>query len=171
MDKLCTPVRRKRVYAREEVCIGCRLCQVHCVVSHSKYRNDVVKAFKKSSPRPLPRIIVEENKPISFGLQCRHCDDPRCVKACITGAMQKDPETGMVSNEESRCVGCWTCILVCPYGAIVRDEQGKKVASKCDLCSSTGDIPACVKNCPNEALVYEEDISENNNSNDKGSGR
>lgn len=146
----------KRVYAKEQYCVGCRLCEIHCVVAHSDYPNNIVKAFKKQNPRPLPRVLVEENKPISFALQCRHCDDAPCTKACITGAMQRNPQTGVVTNDESRCVGCWTCILTCPYGAIARNEQGKKVASKCDLCSGSGDTPACVKHCPNGALVYEE---------------
>jgi carbon-monoxide dehydrogenase iron sulfur subunit len=52
-------------------------------------------------------------------------------------------------------VGCWTCILVCPFGAIQRDEREKKVASKCDFCAGL-DIPACVANCPNEALILTE---------------
>lgn len=146
----------KRVYAKEEYCVGCALCEVHCIVAHSDYKNDIVKAFKKQNPRPLPRVVVEENRPVSFALQCRHCEDAPCTKACITGAMQKDSVTGVVNCEESRCVGCWTCILACPFGAIARNEKGKKVASKCDLCSDLGYTPACVKNCPNNALVFEE---------------
>ncbi|MHB9094814.1 MAG: 4Fe-4S dicluster domain-containing protein [Eubacteriales bacterium] len=145
----------KRVYAKEEVCAGCKLCEVHCIVAHSKYPNDIVKAFK-TGVRPVSRVIVEENRPVSFALQCRHCDDAPCTKTCITGAMHRDPETGIVTNEEARCVGCWTCILACPFGAITRDETGKKVASKCDLCSSNDGVPACVAHCPNEALVFEE---------------
>lgn len=141
----------KRVYAREEYCVGCKLCEIHCIVSHSQYKNDIVKAYKKDPNRPLPRIIVEEERPVSFALQCRHCEQAQCTRACITGAMQRDPLTGIVTNDADRCVGCWTCIAACPYGAIQRDARGKKVASKCDLCSETGN-PACVANCPNEAL-------------------
>lgn len=146
----------KRVYAREEVCAGCKLCEVYCATAHSKYPNSVLKAFLKQETRPVARILVEENQPITFALQCRHCEDAYCTKACITGAMHKDPETGIVINDESRCVGCWTCILVCPYGAIKRDESGRKVASKCDLCSNLGSIPVCVQKCPNDALVFVE---------------
>ncbi|MDK2822255.1 MAG: anaerobic carbon-monoxide dehydrogenase iron sulfur subunit [Clostridia bacterium] len=147
----------KRVYAREEYCVGCKLCEIHCIAAHSKYKNDLIKTFKKDTNPPVSRILVEENKPVSFALQCRHCDDAPCTKACIVGAMQKDPETGIVTNEEDRCVGCWTCILVCPYGAIQRDERGHKVASKCDLCSENGKVPACVEHCPNRALEYGEE--------------
>lgn len=152
MEKALDFMRRKRIYAREEVCVNCRLCEVHCITAHSKYKNDIVKAFKKSVQRPISRIIVEENKPISFALQCRHCDEPECVKSCITGAMQQDSESGIVTNDETRCIGCWTCILACPYGVVMRDYKGKYVASKCDLCIENDGEPACVKNCPNEAI-------------------
>lgn len=148
----------KRVYAKEEVCVGCRLCEVHCALAHSKYKNNIIKAFKKQS-RPIARVVVEESGAVSFAVQCRHCDEPECVKACITGAMTKDPETGIVTNDRDRCVGCWTCIAACPNGAIVRDRtDGCKVAAKCDLCrENEGEIPACVAHCPNGALVFEEE--------------
>ena len=146
----------KKVYAKEEYCVGCRLCEVHCITVHSKYKNDVIKAYKLEHNRPLSGMIFEERRPVSFALQCRHCDASPCAKACITGAMQKDPETGVVTNDKSRCVGCWSCIMACPFGVISRDERDKKVASKCDLCNGAGDTPTCVKNCPNGALVFEE---------------
>lgn len=146
----------KKVYAREEYCVGCRLCEVHCITVHSRYPSDVIKAYKLDEERPLPGIVFEEKRPLSFALQCRHCDASPCTKACITGAMRKDPETGIVTNDASRCVGCWSCIMACPFGVISRDKRNKKVASKCDLCSETGeDTPACVKGCPNGALFFE----------------
>jgi len=152
----------KRVYVREEYCIGCRLCEIYCIMAHSCYPYDVLKAFKKDKNRPLPRILVEEKGPLSFAFQCRHCDEPECVKACISGAMHKDRETGIVICDTEKCVGCWTCIAACPYGAARRNERSGK-AVKCDLCSNWGEIPACVKYCPNEALVFldiKEDIQE-----------
>jgi len=144
----------KRIWVKEEVCIGCRLCEIHCLVQHSRTKK-IIKAFKEEYPRPLSRVLVEERGPLSFALQCRHCDDAPCVSACITGAMQRDEKTGAIINDPDRCIGCWTCIMVCPYGAISRDEEGKKIASKCDLCPDE-EIPVCVLNCPNEALTYEE---------------
>jgi len=140
-----------RIYAKEEVCIGCRLCEIHCIVQHSKSKR-IIKAFKEE-PRPLSRTIVEEKGNISFALQCRHCEEPFCVEACISGAMHI--EGGKVLCDIKKCVGCWMCIMSCPFGAIKRDEN-KKVSSKCDLCAGS-DMPVCVANCPNEALVYEVD--------------
>lgn len=152
---MVTKLKKRKIRAREEVCIGCRLCEIYCIVQHSKSK-DILKAFKEEFPRALSRIVVEENKPITFALQCRHCDDPPCVKACITGAMAEDEITGAVKHDPERCIGCWMCIMVCPYGVIQRDLAEKKIASKCDLCLEL-DVPACVANCPNEALIIVEE--------------
>lgn len=144
----------KRIYVTEETCIGCGLCQVYCQVEHSQSK-DIIKAFLRESPRPLPRIRVEASEDISFPIQCRHCDEPWCVYSCLTGAMHEDPVSGMVTVDAGRCIGCWTCIVACPYGALARDISSKTVV-KCDLCPGR-DIPACVANCPNEALVLSVD--------------
>jgi len=44
--------------------------------------------------------------------------------------------------------------MVCLVGAIHMSAD-KHVASKCDLCIGA-ETPACVANCPNEAIVCEE---------------
>jgi carbon-monoxide dehydrogenase iron sulfur subunit len=69
--------------------------------------------------------------------------------------MYKEPDSGAVAVDPYKCSGCWTCIMVCPYGAITRDID-KGIVAKCDLCPGR-DVPACVANCPNEALVWIED--------------
>lgn len=137
----------KKVFAREELCINCRLCEVYCKTNHSKSK-DVIKAYKSEIPEPVSRISVFGDKKASVAVNCRHCDDPACVNACITGAMTKDKKTGIVSVNEDKCIGCMTCLAVCPIGCI---KQGN-IAFKCDLCG--GDEPACVKNCPNRALLW-----------------
>ncbi len=140
----------KRIFAREELCINCRLCEVYCKTFHSKSK-DIVTAYKKESPEPQARIKVYGDNDISVAVNCRHCDDPACVRACITGAMQKDKKTGIVSVDENKCIGCMTCLAVCPYGCIKTGD----FALKCDLCG--GEEPQCVKNCPNNALVLVDD--------------
>lgn len=144
----------KRIIVNEEYCIGCRLCEIHCLTQHSQSKK-IIKAFKEETPRALARVVVEEEGPLSFAMQCRHCADAPCVTACITGAMQRDERTGAVLCDEERCVGCWSCIMVCPFGAVLRNTVGRKAASKCDLCYGE-QTPVCVAHCPNEALVYEE---------------
>jgi carbon-monoxide dehydrogenase iron sulfur subunit len=144
-----------RIKALPDVCIGCGLCRVWCKVEHSESKN-VHKAFKPAACETVSCVELEEEGCESFAVQCRHCDEPLCVYGCITGAMQKDPETGVVSVDESKCVGCWTCVLMCPNGAVKRDRRGKKIALKCDMCAKRG-FPSCVEHCPNDALVLEEE--------------
>lgn len=143
----------KRIYAREDYCLGCRLCEINCLVKHSRSKK-IIKAFRKERDTVVPSVQVEESGRMSFALQCRHCDDAPCIEACITGSMHRDPKTGAVLCDEDRCVGCWSCIMVCPAGAVLRGKE-RKVASKCDLCMGE-ESPVCVEGCPNEALIYEE---------------
>jgi carbon-monoxide dehydrogenase iron sulfur subunit len=143
----------KRLYANEAYCLGCKLCEINCFVKHSKSKQ-IIKAFREERDAVTAAVRVEEEGCVSFALQCRHCDDAPCVEACITGAMQRDGETGVVSCDQDRCVGCWSCIMVCRAGAVLRGKA-HRVASKCDLCAGE-ESPVCVEGCPNEALVYEE---------------
>jgi carbon-monoxide dehydrogenase iron sulfur subunit len=122
-------------------------------VRRSKSRN-IIRAFRRERDTVVPAVVVEDEGCVSFALQCRHCDDAPCIEACITGAMRRDPATGAVVCDEDRCVGCWSCVMVCPVGAVMRGKA-RKVASKCDLCAGEAE-PACVAGCPNEALSYEE---------------
>jgi carbon-monoxide dehydrogenase iron sulfur subunit len=147
----------KRIVAREEFCIGCRLCEIHCLVQHSRSKK-IVKAFRTERDSVLPGLQVEQSGYVSFALQCRHCDDAPCLEACMTGAMYRDPATGAVLHDRERCVGCWMCIMVCPVGTI-RMGRDRQVVSKCDLCLGA-EQPACVANCPNEAIVLETDDDE-----------
>ncbi|MCX6011003.1 MAG: 4Fe-4S dicluster domain-containing protein [Chloroflexi bacterium] len=142
-----------KVYVKEEVCIGCHLCEVYCQMEHS-HSKDLIKAFKVETPRPLPRLRVEAKKPVFLSVRCQHCDEAPCIYACLTGALRQSPGSSAVSVDEERCVGCWACILVCPFGAI-RQDVGRGKIAKCDLCGGK-DMPLCVINCPNEALVYVE---------------
>ncbi len=145
--------KKERIIIREEYCMGCRLCEIYCLVQHSHTKN-ILKVYKGEYPRPLPRIRVEEKGVVSFAIQCRHCEEPSCLDACPTGAIYRDEETGAVLCDEDKCAGCWMCIMLCPLGVIRMERRKKKVASKCDLCIGE-EFPVCVKNCPNEALIYE----------------
>ena len=144
----------KRVYSLEDVCIGCHLCEVACITEHSLSK-DPIRAFLHEQERPISRCTVEEIEDgvISFSTTCRHCDAPDCLQACISGAIQKD-EYGRVRIRTEQCVGCWSCVMACPYGAVQR-ITAKKKANKCDLCPDRH-RPACVDACPNRALVYME---------------
>jgi len=141
----------KRIYVNEKWCLGCHLCEYYCAFANSGL-NDMAKALK--NVKINPRIRIEENNGISFAVACRHCDVPLCVKSCITGALTK--KDGVITINEEKCVRCYTCILVCPYGAIMPSAEGAAM-QKCELCTQNifGE-PACVQGCPNRAIVFEE---------------
>ena len=127
-------------------CAGCKTCQVACKEANSLDRDVVLRVVDTYQTGTYPNVGMYH-----FSHACNHCAEPLCVANCPTGAMQKDPETGIVFCDESRCIGCMTCLAVCPVGCI----KAGRTAVKCDLCRETGE-PACVKNCPNRALVYVE---------------
>lgn len=143
----------RRVYHKQEVCMGCGLCEVYCLTAHSKSKN-VLFAYKKERPEAQKRTIIEDRGSETLSVQCRHCEEPVCIEACMTGAMHKNL-SGEVVSEKEKCIGCWMCIMVCPFGAIERHHLKESVSAKCDLCSERK-IPACVENCPNRALIFEE---------------
>ena len=101
-----------------------------------------------------PRIQVEDGENnVHFAVSCRHCEEPLCVKGCISGALRV--QDGVIRLDQHKCVGCYTCVLSCPYGAIMPGEAGP--VQKCELClNNTAGEPACVKECPNRAIVFEE---------------
>lgn len=68
-----------------------------------------------------PNIRIEERGDISFAVSCRHCDVPLCVKGCISGALTQ--QDGVISINREKCVGCYTCVLSCPYGAIMPSRR------------------------------------------------
>ena len=142
----------KRIYVNEKWCLGCHLCEYECAYANSGIA-DMVRALKGKAIHP--RVQVDEDGDIHFAVNCRHCTDPVCVQSCISGALTKG-EDGIVRIDQKKCVGCLTCVLVCPYGAVLPSPEGH-AAMKCQLCTDNGrDMPNCVKNCPNGAIVYEE---------------
>ncbi len=140
----------KRVFVNEKWCLGCHLCEYNCAYANSGI-DDMVKALK--GKEIFPRIRVEGEGDVTFAVSCRHCTDPLCVKSCISAALSID--RGAVVVDRDKCVGCLTCVLVCPFGAIAAGDD--RAATKCELClkNSCGS-PACVAGCPNRAIVYEE---------------
>jgi carbon-monoxide dehydrogenase iron sulfur subunit len=138
----------KKVYTNFRLCTGCELCAAACSVTK----------FKVNNPRKSG-IIIKRDLFERYEVQhiCRHCEEPPCVEACISGAMTKNAQSGLVEHDSSKCVGCWSCMTACPYDAIVQirlEAEDRMVAFKCDGCPER-DTPACVEVCPTEALVYQ----------------
>ena len=81
---------------------------------------------------------------------CRQCQDAPCLNACPTGAISVNATLGRVEINEETCIGCRTCVSVCPFGVMTFNSIDRKVI-KCDLCD--GD-PQCVRFCDVHAIEY-----------------
>ena len=140
-----------KVFAITSLCTGCRTCEIVCAVTHSDSKTLISALFE--SPSPRYRIEVQYGSEVVMPLNCRHCDEPDCLFACKAGAVNKDSESGQVRVDLDKCVGCWMCVMVCPFGAVKPDMERCK-ATKCDLCEGRSEGPACVAACPTGALIF-----------------
>ena len=69
---------------------------------------------------------------------------------CPVKAIARDEEFGRVMVNQDKCIGCRSCVSVCPFGAMNFSTIDRKVF-KCDLCD--GD-PQCVRFCDMKAVDY-----------------
>lgn len=141
----------KEIFVKHDRCVGCLSCTLACAVEHSQSKT--LFGAVMEVPVPKSRIYVQWVSPdVKLPLVCRHCEEAPCMYACISGAIRRD-ENGVVITDTDKCIGCWTCVMVCPYGVIGRHLE-KNEAYRCDRCPDRK-IPACVSACPTGALVYD----------------
>lgn len=127
-------------------CAGCRVCEQAC-----RQRNHLPEG--QSFIRVLSR--GDENNRWFLPVQCQHCRETPCADVCPVNATYDHPSGAVLVNENA-CVGCKYCVVACPYGARIYDEE-KGVASKCWLCLDWvlgGGQPACVQACLSEARIF-----------------
>jgi len=142
---------RKGFYFNQDACVGCRTCQVACKDKNDLEIGTIYRKVDSFETGEFPTSMLYH-----LTHSCNHCESPACVANCPTGAMQKDPETGIVNNDKEKCIGCMTCEKSCPYGHPVQLDDG--LSHKCVLCSDenpegTPD-PTCAKACPVRALEF-----------------
>jgi len=130
-------------------CTGCKTCELYCAAERCSEAKTLLRAVQEA-PLPQSRVRVEGGSGDAFPLQCRHCLQAPCLNACLTGALRRDEESGMVLIREDLCIGCWTCTAFCPYGVIYPSPE-RKIALKCDRCLYM-EKPVCVDVCPTGAL-------------------
>jgi Fe-S-cluster-containing hydrogenase component 2 len=102
------------------------------------------------------RIRVIENRLEGWSRPavCLQCEQPMCAAACPEGAIvrtQTPDGDSVVRVEQEKCVGCRSCMVACPFGAIA--VFPKLMAVKCDLCDGS---PKCVEFCFYGCLTFVE---------------
>lgn len=132
----------------QRTCIGCHACTVACKTEHEipvgQFRTWVKYVDKGVFPNSTRSFSV---------MRCNHCTDAPCVKICPTHALFTR-EDGIVDFDDSRCIGCKSCMQACPYDAIYIDSE-THTAAKCNFCAHRVDEglePACVVVCPTHSI-------------------
>jgi carbon-monoxide dehydrogenase iron sulfur subunit len=133
------------------LCSGCMYCMVACStwnsglssLSNSRIRIIRHEGHAISGPE-------EEDELVFVSVNCQQCEDPYCAYVCPVNAIRRDPDTGALKIDHDRCVGCRSCMMICPFGAISYDPARAQVF-KCELCE--GD-PWCTKVCASGALKF-----------------
>ncbi len=130
-------------------CIGCHACTVACKEEH----NVAVGVFRTWVKYIEKGAFPDVSR--HFGvMRCNHCEAAPCVEICPTGALFRR-DNGIVDFDNSRCIGCKSCMQACPYDALYLDPN-TNTAAKCNFCAhrvESGLEPACVIVCPTQAIM------------------
>ncbi len=160
-------------------CTACKGCQVSCKCwNNLPSALDCSNVWSGSHQNPIDlngdtRLIMTFNEQEggpkgiewAFGRRaCQHCTEAPCAQVCPAGAIFKT-EWGMVTVDESKCVGCRYCSAACPFDVpryYEKHDEGnaltpRVVINKCTGCVdriAQGMAPACVTACQPEALQF-----------------
>lgn len=168
-------------------CEGFMECVQACVKENNldrKSKTQYIRIFEMEPGEMTPdsgdgkyfhEVPVEDH--FYMGVQCYHCENAPCVKACPTKATYREPD-GIVVVDYDWCIGCRYCMAACPYHGrrfnwhdpvVPVKEMTKKQhylgnrmrtkgqMEKCTFCvqrTREGRLPACVEACPTGARVF-----------------
>ncbi len=132
---------QKRLVFEPDLCIGCRICENWCTMTHFKVTNPAKARI---------RILKDHETLVNYALYCHLCDPAPCIEACQFDALTHDEKTGAVTLVEENCVLCHACVSACPFGAVSIHPNSDSILV-CNLC---GGNPGCANQCPEDAIQY-----------------
>ncbi len=130
-------------------CIGCHACTTAC-----KSENDVPIGTFRTWVKYVEKGEFPNTRRYFSVMRCNHCDNAPCVTICPTRALFRRDD-GIVDFDQSRCIGCKSCMQACPYDAIFINPDSN-TAEKCNYCAHRVEVglePACVIVCPEHAII------------------
>lgn len=113
-------------------CIGCRTCEVACAVSHQENQD----CAALSPDEFISRIRVIKDHSWTTAVACHQCEDAPCANVCPVDAISR--EHGHIFVEQTRCIGCKSCMLACPFGAMEVVSSRKKARRLSAICAGIG---------------------------------
>jgi anaerobic dimethyl sulfoxide reductase subunit B (iron-sulfur subunit) len=131
-------------------CVECHACEVACKAEHNVELGVQWRRVTNVWSGSFPNVTFK-----TISLSCMHCAFPACEAVCPVGAIQKHADTGIVTVDPSKCIGCHSCFFACPFGVPQYGDDG--TMQKCNLCIdrlAKGQEPKCVSTCPANALHF-----------------
>ena len=86
-------------------CTGCNTCLAACSDVH-----------KTQGLQQHPRLALAKTSTITAPVVCHHCEEAPCLQVCPVNAISQRDDA--IQLNESLCIGCKLCAVVCPFGAI-----------------------------------------------------
>ena len=142
------PRKSGLILVDKTICHGCGICELACSLSHSGACGPAFSRIHVLRD-PLAGEFVPET--------CKQCQFPSCYFSCPVGAIAIEPKTGARFIEAEKCKGCGLCARTCLFnenGNMIKLDSTTGKYFKCDLCSSLGQEPICVRACPWGVLNY-----------------
>ncbi len=126
-----------KLATREELCSGCRACELVCSMKNFSQPNPKRSAVRVAGAFPAPgRFSI---------VYCDQCGV--CAEVCPVEAIRE--VDGHYEIDADLCTGCMVCVDECPHGAMF-SHSDDDVPFKCVACGE------CVAYCPRQALVDED---------------
>lgn len=146
---------KKRIMIQASKCVGCLNCSAACKNVH-RLEGPSIFALDMSSRNNPSRNRIYQKEGSYYPVFCRCCEEPDCVRSCMSGALRKNLETGWIEYDSKQCAACFMCVMMCRYGHPMPDQEAKSVI-RCTFCQDTAEKePACVKACPTKAITIKE---------------